>query len=269
MNDRMAGWLNGNAYRAYPFEEDSTSGCADGSVAPDWLVLDARAVVVSDPSMEAVRGVVRLDSFSVSAPSNGVSLVTLSFSVAMASSGGSIEYAPAVATAFVSPGSVSHAVARAVFPSSSGTAVVSLFVGAPVSAPEVPEGTHVLEEPRPILASRCLVFPGGLGIDALYCQSPMAASGRVHLRNGNSTSLRIVGGRIELSISGTEGLGYDCPEPGECDAIRYVNGQRADTDGGFSVEAGPGMVVGSGEYNGIPAVVVSANSVVDSYAKPR
>jgi hypothetical protein len=127
--------------------------------------------------------------------------------------------------------------------------------------------------PRRILGSRCIVRPGGFGIDSLWLDKPetgqIGATGMVHLRDGYNTSLRVVGNAVELRISDRSGLGYECPEDDSCDAIYFINGQRADTNGNFSIMGGPGVSVSSGIYNGIPAVIVRTDASVDSYAKPR
>jgi hypothetical protein len=110
-------------------------------------------------------------------------------------------------------------------------------------------------------------------MDAVWADASVdefvGVDGVVHLRDGNNTSLRIVGNAVELSISESGGDGFECPEDGKCEGINFINGQRADTNGNFSIVGGQGVVVFSGEYNGIPAVIVKTNGVVDSYAKPR
>lgn len=260
-------WLNRNAYRAFPFEEDAGLSASDGVRLPSWCLLDARFVVIPFSRSATVESrPVRLAGFSVSGESEGSADVSLDFLVSAGS-----ERIRVVAGFSVRPGSVT--LARAEARSDGAMVSASLFAGAPSSWDDPSfsgaVGSHETPGAPAIVPSRCVVVPGGIGVDALYGNLGAAAVGRVHLRNGYNTSMRISGGAIELDISPDAGIGFECPEDRECDAIYFINGQRADTDGGFSILAGDGVRTSTGTYNGIPAVFVSTTSLVDSYAKPR
>ena len=268
----MAEWLNENAYRAFPFEEDSDRRCTDGTIVPDWLVLDAKAMLFSRKRSYPVDGDrVGLKWFSVTKAGRS-DAASIDVGIVARIGGGEME----VRHSFPSvPGAVSHVDLK---PNVIPTAMyfrISMFMGAPATfegADPSLFGRHELPSPLWICRSRCIVWPGGFGMDSVWTDRGASgldgATGMVHLRNGNNTSLRIAGGAVELSISEDAGYGYECPDE-KCDAIYFINGQRADTDGNFSIVGGDGVEVSAGSYDGIPAVIVRTNSVVDSYAKPK
>lgn len=259
-------WLNQNAYRAFPFAEDSSALCTDGVYAPDWLVLDAKAILAPDAANRSVPPEqLALASFSIRSAGSGAAFVGLSFRYRKPSSDGYEEESLSV---FGTLGAGRMATLRYDDPPKASATFV---VGTPVDRSEIDglAGDHELSEPRPVLPTRIVSYPGGFGMDALIVDRGSAVSGEVHLRDGYNTSLRIYDGRIRLSISGSEGLGYECPDDPGCDSIHYINGQRANSDGSFSIMAGEGTQVSTGTYEGIPAVFVTTTSLVDSYAKPR
>lgn len=270
---KMLDWLNENAYRAFPFEDNSSGRCIDGTVMPNWLFLDAKAMLFSKKSSNAVEGEwVGVSGFEIlKDQASDQAGVTVSFVI---STGGTVL---SMSHSFAStPGKV-YRFDLAPAGMQNGMYVrISGFFGAPATFEGMDHslfGAHQLSEPRKFLPTRCVIRPGGFGMDAVWADTSVddfvGVNGVVHLRNGNNTSLRIVGNAVELSISESGGDGFECPEDDKCEGINFINGQRADTNGNFSIVGGQGVVVTSGEYNGIPAVIVKTNGVVDSYAKPR
>ena len=269
---KMLDWLNENAYRAFPFEENSSGRCIDGTVMPNWLFLDAKVMLFSKKSSHAVEGEwVGVSRFTIAKnPASDQASITVLFTI---STGGTVL---SVSHSFAStPGKVSRFDLAPIGMQNGMYVRISGFFGAPATFEGMDHslfGTHQLSEPRKFLPTRCVIRPGGFGMDAVWADTSVdefaGVDGVVHLRDGNNTSLRIVGNAVELSISESGGDGFECPED-KCEGINFINGQRADTNGNFSIVGGQGVVVSSGEYNGIPAVIVKTNGVVDSYAKPR
>lgn len=263
-------WLSSNAGRAFPLREDADLSVIGGTL-PNGLLLDFRAVVVPSVWNGSQDVSVKLRSISVSDSQDGMKSVRASFSLY---TGGVSMAVPNAITAWLSaevaPGGWSRRRARSVS-ARSGMAPevvdVSVVLGCPVG---VENGEYTLSTPQEISTDRILYIPGGIGIDTLKIGST-EVHGRIHVHDGMNTTLSVLGGELVLDVGYGIGKGYACP-PGledACDFIRYVNGQRAAGDGDFSIVGGEGVSVSSGEWNGMPAVVVTTNSTVNEFAKPR
>lgn len=259
------GWLNENSYRAFPFVENSSPSCTDGSRMPDWLVLDMKAVVsVANPNASLDGVGFRATGFSVER-SDGFIVSSVRLSV---SYGPSAERSAMSVSAEVPVGGNAHVSAYDERPDGSFS-MVSAFLGAPASTGDAVFGSFDLARPREVIPSRIVVNSGGFGIDALAGNFGVA-SGDVHLRDGHNTHARISSdGAVEITVSPTAGEGYECPDPGgsKCDSIRFINGQRADTNGSFTIFPGAGTRVETGTFEGLPAVFVRTSEIVDAYAK--
>jgi hypothetical protein len=276
----MVEWLNENAYRAFPFEEDSSKVFSDGVEMPNWVLLDAKAVLT--PRRYSVNienewvGVKEVQFGFSGNIDNPDTIMRILFSVY------TDEWDPTTTNFMTSwmilhPGVVQRHELVGYTPGYNNTARITIFTGAPTSFPidekllpaSATYAVHQFDTPRRILDSRCIKRPGRFGIDALIGDEG-SANGIVHLRDGNNTSLRIRNDSIELLIGENEGLGYACRDPSSDGAgIYFINGQRANTDGSFSISGGDGVQVSTGTYEEMPAIIVRTNSVVDSYAKPK
>lgn len=270
----MVDWLNENAYRSFPFAEGSDFVCSDGVSFPNWMILDAKAVVTPEGrSGDRFDCGVFVTGFTIRKIQDQAYVsVAVDVSVKISGPSGSRTLSGSLSSNLV-PGKIYPC--RFNFFSDDGFpfdyAVLSMFIGGPatVNDAEALVGSHQLKSPRKLIQSRVIVYPGGFGSDTIYGDDGFGASGDVHVRDGYNTSLKIAGDRIQLRISGESGLGYECSEDKGCDAIYYINGQRANSDGSFNFIAGEGVQIHTGTYNGIPAVYVTTTSLVDSYAKPR
>lgn len=272
-------WMNQNAYRAFPFVEDSSGECTDGTVVPDWLILDAMKMYIG------------YNRF-VSPPPHFMELVSFEFPFHPSTTGGDGWFQIYVRHNVRRPNGtifshdhIVYGVARldtismgtmasvnnAAEPS--GQDFVKFSFGAPTSWSTVPDSffgvKHVLKTPRPFLNSRCLFRPGGLGVSAFWVlgdNTTPVGPHKVLLRDGYNTTLRIHGGKIVLDVGKNIGLGTQCVNTHDDDlgGIYMIDGVHADSNGDFSIYGGPGISVSSGKYNDIPAVVVSVSGSVDS-----
>ena len=129
-----------------------------------------------------------------------------------------------------------------------------------------------MNSPAKLLPGRTVRLPCGSGCDVLSCGG-VEASGDVVVTDGHNTTLRILNGRLSLRAGVGMGKGPICdgtvvPEAGdEQDGyqvndevlprlIYYINGQKADSDGGFQIYGGDGIVVSTGKSHGLPAVFI-------------
>lgn len=232
MDGRYSEWLNRNAHRAFPFAEDSDMSCADGRL-PQSLVLDARFCDCAGP----------LAPFELVGASVSGGVASLSF-----------RHGPS--TVVVSGSGLVHG--------SSGGVSYMVYVG------ECPDGEWVPNVPVPVLPSRVLSVPGGIGVDSLTC-GDATASGSVRIADGHNTELYLRDNSIHLRVGKGFGLGQKCPDRTEdvdtCEGrvLRFLNGQKADSDGTLTISGGDGVTVTSGEYDGIPAIVVTTAATVNQF----
>lgn len=227
----LSEWLDRNAHRAFPFVEDSDLSCGDGRVLPLSAVLDARVCLFSGDA----RGDVRLRSVSAG-PSLSVTLLVDGSELVL-----------------------------------SGAGNVLMSLGEDVSArlvcsPEGLSGDYVLKTPAKILESRVLCIPCGIGVDRLQV-GDKTATGDIRVQDGHNTTLDIVGGRLVLKVGYGLGKGPVCTG-GHADRgalLRYLCGQKADSDGNIQLVGDEGVSVSAGTYKGIPAVIVSTSGPVNNF----
>lgn len=285
-------WLSENAYRAFPFVEDSSFTADDGVEMPIALVRDFRCVAVP-LSRSGSDFSVRLSGFRAFV-SGWEAEVEVTFSVPCMSGdvdpGSPHGFSMLARIPFSGPG---FAEARASWgysgmPESDGTRAIGAMcvLGVPVSADggAVAENLgsafdgewHMFSDGPRVLGTRSVFIPGGIGVDSLLMKRSEssaeldAAMGDVHVRNGRNTVFRIRNGALYLTSYAGAGEGFDCGDSGgdeRCAYIHYINGQHAGTDGDFRIVGGEGVSVGSGSYNGIPGVTITTGAMVNEFAK--
>lgn len=256
-------WLEANAYRAFPFEEDSSFTADDGAVMPSWLVRDAR--VVAMPRFRA-RGAVPFNCVRLAAFSCGYGLSSIDLEVCGMHGGSAV-----VRLSSMDPGVSVVGVTAGYELSPDFLSVTAALCAAGPGEPALEHGDgerHVFTAGPRLLRSRTVYIPGGVGVDSLSMQGGAPMTGTVHVKDGKSTELRVSSGALRLNVYGGAGEGYDCGSPptGECRYVRFINGQHADSSGNFSITGGPGVSVGTGDYNGMPAITVSTGPNVDEFA---
>jgi hypothetical protein len=227
-------WLNRNAYRSFPFEENSDFSCESGEF-PVGLVLDMR---VCSFGLEPIE--VRLVSASVG---ESVSLVFSCHGTEFEASG---------SASFLS-GSKDDVSWRVLISSEYRSFA----------------GEYRLLNPPRLLPSRIVDIPFGVGVDTLRCGEKVAF-GEVEVADGYNTTLDIHANDLRLRIGDGDGKGRKCPDYKDnmiCEGalLYYFNGQKADSDGNISITGGSGVSVGRGTYLGIPAVIVKTDSSVNSF----
>lgn len=235
-------WLNRNAYRAFPFVENTDFTCRDGAVLPLSAILDARFCLFGEGECS-----VTLDSAEISNDGS-------------------------VAMKFRTEGRQLR------LTSENGVAVLDRYphscrvlTGDPEYLKEF-AGTYTLKTPARILQSRVLSVPYGIGADTLDVDGE-SAFGDIEVVDGHNTALEIENNNLVLRVGYGLGKGVVCPEDPEpgpvyCNNVLYfINGQGADSDGGFSILAGEGISVKTGYFDRYPAVYVSTNSEVDNFMR--
>jgi len=246
-------WLNRNAHRRYPLEDDSSLSCVShaGTAAggcevtkcdnsrtlPDCVVLDARFCLLGVDD-----GPVLLKSVVVD--EDGSASMTVDTPV---EKDVVIRHDGIVNGQYLS--------ARVIFGDKE-----SLKAHA---------GEYVLCSPARFLRSRVLSVPYGIGADTLSCGGA-TAHGDIRVADGRNTSLDISGNNLVLTVKRGIGTGVLCPDivsGSACEGrvLYYLNGQKADSSGNIDLVAGGGVSVSTGTYNGIPAVIVSTSPVVDNF----
>jgi len=232
-------WLDRNAHRRFPFVEDSDLSCENGAELPNELLLDARFCLFGlEDGPALVRSATIRDDGSASMV---VDLPGLQ-GVEIPASG-----------VWSRPPDYS---ARVVFG----------FRGRLVPL----AGEYRLVTPAPILRSRILSVPYGIGADTLTCGG-VTAHGAIRVADGHNTTLDIGGNNLVLALGKGRGLGVVCrddPKAELCDGkvLYFLNGQKADSDGNIDILAGEGVSVTTGTYKGIPAVIVKTSAVVNGFA---
>ena len=271
-----AEWLSSNAGRPFPMKDGSDFSTASGGTLPMGVMLDFRAVIVTSERTGG-KATVRLQKVLLAQLDDGTGHVELSFlleGVSLASPNALTQTmsarVPVGGLSVVRSRSVLHR--QAVFGGESRSGVpeivdVMAVVGFPVDA--MP-GQYFMDDPPEIVPSRVLQIPGGIGVDTLVVDG-QPLTGVVRVIDGLNTTMRISEGAVVLDVDYGIGKGYACPELKDvgCRFVKYVNGQRAASDGDFSIAGGEGISVSSGSWGDIPAVVVSASSSVGEFALPR
>lgn len=228
-------WLNRNAYRAFPFEENSDFSCKDGKTFPLCLVLDARACLLGTSKEKDVflkSAYIVEDHAEVVLLYNGNSYVF--------SGGGSVL---------------------------DGDVVIRVTMCG-MDALNGLEGEYELLNPPKLLASRVLSIPYGIGIYDLKAGDTVS-TGKIRVADGHNTELDIVDNSLRLKIVKGAGKGVICGDSkGDvCDGaiLYYLDGQKADSDGSIWIKGDEGVSISSGTYKGIPAVFVKTSATIDSF----
>jgi len=229
-------WLNQNAYRAFPFEEDSDFSCSGGKTLPSSVVLDARVCMFGDRNSD-----VFLKSASVS-EDGSVRLVLEAFDRDV------------------------H-VSSERFIESDGEMSIRITYGDRESMSRL-HGEYVLLSPARMLRSRVLSVPYGIGVDTLSCGGTTSV-GTVKTVDGHNTELDVYGNALRLKVLRGAGKGQICPDLRNeiCHGrvLYYLNGQKSDSDGSIWIKGDDGVSVSSGTYKGIPAVFIKTSATIDSF----
>lgn len=272
-------WLNANSHRDFPLEENSVSFKDDRGVSgpPTWMLLDFRLVSTIDRRMvqpgsndDVPSDSCRLKSYRAIKSDSGLAYELIvsymdRYDIPVSSSG------------IVPFGGTKRITTR--YSAVGGTVLVYTVFGAPEKGDydDSYEGMHVFDDGPEFIPSRHIWIPGGVGVNSLRTNKVgVSTPEELYVRDGKNTSFRIENGRLKLSVGYSLGEGIDCLPEKEAEKLKNsstylhsINGVRPDSTGNLVVKAGPGVVIESGTYNGIPAIIVSTSSTVDSFARPR
>jgi len=269
-------WLNGNSNTAFPFYDDSVSYMDDNGVSvPSWMILDFRIVSTMSWQSDLGDGGIESNECGLKSYSIEKSDAGLSFNV-------DIEYAKGRTIRVRSGGVVpfdgfSRISAEHRF--FYGNINTYMVFGSPKrdEFDDKYAGTHSYDPSIPFLSSRQIRLPGGVGVDQVKSNSGLFGTDEICVKDGKNSSFRVENGKLRLRVGAAAGEGFDCLPDEEShpqysnksDYLYSINGYRPDSTGNLNIKAGPGVVIESGEYKGIPAVIVKTSSSVDSFAKPR
>lgn len=286
-------WLSENAHRSFPLRSGQDKSDDTGVVLPDSFLLDFRCVVVPFHGFghyDEDDLSVRMVSASGSIGRDGIARMSASFSIGALSgesTAGSAGFG--VSTSFdLSDGCHGDAFGRWSYNHEWGflsyrALNIRCTFGVPVSDdrsdPWYNGATRLFGRGLEILPSRCVVVPGGIGVDNLLMKKDVGydlldgrrVSGSAHVRDGRNTEFRVRNGELHLIAYSGAGNGAGCPGSGQGSGrgyIRFINGQHAGSDGDFRIVGGPGIEVGKASYGSIPGVSVTTGSVVNEFAKP-
>lgn len=238
--NRYVEWLNRNSHIAFPFVEDTDFSCVDGSTLPNFVLLDARACLMGSRNSSMHVASVRISDDGVAE----FTVSALGYDVTVTADDGLAVYSDdnmSIRLIVAKPGVLSSA-----------------------------RGEYVLSKPAEILQSRIMSIPYGIGIDTLTCGT-VSGTGRIRVRDGYNTELFIRNNELHLRVGDGLGKGQKCPpsteDVGTCNgrALRFLNGQKADSDGSISLIGGDGVAITSGDYQGIPAVIVTTAATVNQF----
>lgn len=230
-------WLNANAHRAFPFEENGDFSCAGGGSLPLCAILDARVCSFSDDASREFR----LSSVEISGGRVKACFVSGDDAYVLYGNGCQTLNSDEMSfrVTFCSQGDLSGL-----------------------------DGRYVLVNPPRLLPGRVMHVPHGIGVDTLECSGSVAV-GTVRVADGHNTELDVADNSLRLRIVSGGGRGPVCPKPEERvyggSVLYYLNGQKADSDGSIWITGSDGVTVTTGEYRGIPAVFVSTSAVVDNF----
>lgn len=235
-------WLNRNAYRAFPFEEDSDFSCTNGSVFPLGAVLDMRVCLFGEKNSDVLMT-------SASILDDGAVILTLHAldrDISVSSNDG--------------PGD-SHDDEMSLRVTYGKKEDMAGFAG---------DFTFI--RPVRLLSSRILSIPYGIGVDTLTC-GDVTGTGKVRVADGHNTELDISGRNLRLKVVRNGGTGPKCPETkGEiCQGriLYFLDGQKADSDGSIWIKGSDGISTSTGTYKGLPAIFVKTSAIVDSFMYRR
>ena len=264
MNIVYREWLNRNASRIFPFEASSNLSCEGNLVLPSDFFLDARACLL-DESYSWVK-ICKVDTSN--------NCMTVDFSI-----GPDIMLSETVG-------------ADGVLRHRSHNADVRI-VCTPYSelGEDEKDKVYMLSTPAEILKTRVVRIPWGFGVDRLVCNG-VSATGNVRLEDGHNTRLMLkqdafdeLESKVLLEIGIGLGKGLICMEKPKSTEIRnengsltglrdpegmppiyYICGQKADSDGGFQIYAGEGVVINTGTKFGMPTIEVKTSAAVEAMA---
>lgn len=233
-------WLNSNSVRKYPLVEDCATVADDGEELPDRSLLDMRVSAFGLRPCAA-----KVSSFWVS-EDGSVARVSVS-----------VDGTSVSAEAPASGGTCS---------SVSGDGLVSVYA-AFGDFSGVRPGLHLFSDGPEVLPSRTVFLPGRTCVDAIVCGG-VRGSGTISVADGVNTTLDIHGNALRLRVGNGIGLAAPCADDDQglrgCGgALYYINGQRADDDGSFTIYGGDGVSVRSGTYRGVPAIIISSSKRVE------
>ena len=271
----MPEWLNANAHRAFPFYDNAGK-------APYWMLLDFRAFSCTDwqggPANDEYYFPCSLDYFKIELSperQDGIS-VSMRFRYYNRTD---LEISTEGAVPF---GETRRVVYTTPPPHSGGLGYHRIYavIGTPANLDEYRAtfDQHLdgiwINADLPVLKSRCIRLPGSVGVDEIKTNTKGGSiTSKVYVRDGYNTSFRIENGKLYLTVGQNEGKGFECKDPeaedpyGGDSYIHSINGERPDSSGNMVIKGGEGITVSSGEYNGIPAVIIKASSLVDSLVK--
>lgn len=235
-------WLNRNAYRAYPFEENTNFLCTNGKFLPKSLILDFRCCIFDENCVEMAIS-------EVNVLKNGE--ISLKIQLNGSNDDNSIILTTKDGIAVKNDENMSF---RAIC--CKKERLNGFF------------GDFILKKPARILKSRILSIPYGIGVDTLSAGG-VESTGIVNVGDGHNTSLDIRSNNLVLTVKKGLGKGAKCGDdldgPSECPTLYYINGQKADSNGNIQIKGGDGITVTSGTYKGIPAVIITTSATVNSF----
>lgn len=236
-------WLNRNAYRAFPFVEDTDFSCSDGNVLPKSVVLDARFCMFDlgcETPVLTQASIYTDGTVELHLRINGKD-------VELGPGSGFMTYADEASMTFA-----------------------RIAVGSQAALSGL-AGLYRLNTPAPFLSSRTMCIPYGIGADTLS-SGGVEAVGEVRVEDGYNSTLDIRANNLVLNVRKGAGRGVDCALPGDdealvCDGsvLRFLNGQKADSDGNIQIMGGDGISVVSGTYKGMPAVIILTSAAISGF----
>lgn len=231
-------WLNRNAYRAFPFEENSDFSCSNGCVFPLGAVLDMRICLFGEKNSDVLMtGASILDDGAVV-----LTLHVLDRDISISSSDGPDDLHDDEMSVRVTYGSKQDLVQFG--------------------------GDFPFVHPVRLLSSRVLSIPYGIGVDDLTA-GDTTSTGVIRVADGHNTELDVVDNALKLKIEKGAGKGVMCGGVNSevCDGaiLYYLDGQKADSDGSIWIKGNEGVSISSGTYKGIPAVFVKTSQTIDSF----
>jgi len=250
-NSTLQEWLNRNAFRAFPLEEDSDLSCAAAAGAaralPNGAVLDARFFLDGEGAV----GGVFLERVGIS--ESGIV---------------SLEVSTPEGRMRLSGGPDSSRSEFQVLVASIGGCHARVVAGSPESL-AAHAGDYRLNAPPRFLRSRVLAVPSGIGADTITCGG-VTGHGDIRVANGVNTELGIRGNSLVLKVRKGIGLGLDCPTLPTAflcsgNVLYFLNGQKADSSGNIQIYGGEGVSVTTGTFRGIPAVIVTTSMQVNNF----
>lgn len=232
-------WLNRNSTRSFPIAEDSNMLCLNGAYFPNSILLDMRVCFFGSLEPDVSIVAAQID--------DGVATVVFSICGKWYSFSGN---------------GLMHG-------KNNDFSVVAYVAGRSVLR-EI-DGDYTLATPAKLVPGRVVDMRYGIGVDTLSCINGLTAYGTIKVEDGHNTELNVVDNKLHLTIGDGLGKGVKCSKQyGDyiCDGavLYYLNGQKAGADGNIVIQAGDGIRVYSGVYDGgIPAVFIATDESVNGF----